>query len=71
MKKTAKTYRYVVRVGPEYVHAGITDDLDGARIEANANWPKGVFFQVGDITTFDEARDWMTKNVSPSGKIRR
>ncbi len=48
MKKPSTTYRYVIRIGPNFVHAGITDDLDRSRTEAMAAWPLGTFFQVGD-----------------------
>lgn len=61
-KKLCTTYRYVVRVGPKFVHGGITDDLDLSKVEAKAAWPTGQFFQVGEKTSLDEARAWVTKN---------
>ncbi len=71
MKKPSTTYRYVIRIGPNFVHAGITDDLDRSRTEAMAAWPLGTFFQVGDKTNLDDARDWMTKNAFLPGGPRR
>lgn len=71
MKKLSTTYRYAIRVGPSFVHAGITDDLDRSRREARVTWPTGSFFQVGDKTNLDEAQAWMTKNVLTVGRARR
>jgi hypothetical protein len=70
MRKLSTTYRFVVRIGPTYVHAGITDDLERSRSEAKAEWPKGTFFQVGDKTNLDEAQLWVTKNAFTSGGSR-
>jgi hypothetical protein len=53
----------MVRVGPTFVHCGLTDDLERAKIEAQATWPTGQFFQVGDKTTVDEARAWVLRNT--------
>jgi hypothetical protein len=71
MKKLSTTYRYAIRIGPKFVHAGITDDLDRSRIEAQSTWPLGTFFQVGEKTNLDEAREWMTHNVLVLGGARR
>jgi len=71
MKMPSTTYRYVIRIGPNFVHAGITDDLDRSRVEAKASWPLGTFFQVGDKTNLDDAQDWMTKNGAPPGRPPR
>jgi len=61
-KKMCTTYRYVVRVGPKFVHGGITDNLDRSKVEAMAAWPNGQFFQVGEKTSLDDARDWVKRN---------
>ena len=63
VRKPLTTYRYVIRIGPRFVHAGITDDLDRSRLEAKTSWPTGSFFQVGDKTNLDEAQKWMIKNA--------
>ncbi|HUX86612.1 MAG TPA: hypothetical protein VMW65_06390 [Chloroflexota bacterium] len=62
VKKVCTTYRYVVRVGPKFVHGGITEDLEVSKVEAKVAWPAGQFFQVGEKTSLDEARDWVTRN---------
>jgi hypothetical protein len=62
VKKLCTTYRYVVRVGPTFVHGGITDNLELSKAEAKAAWPTGRFFQVGEKTSLNEARDWVTRN---------
>lgn len=66
MKKVATTYRYVIRLGPTYVHGGITDDLARSAAEGLARWPTGHFFQVGDRTTEDDAQAWAKRNGYPS-----
>lgn len=62
MKKPRDTYRFVVRLGPSFVQGGITDDLGRAEDEARLRWPLGQFHQVGDITTVDEAQEWLKRN---------
>ena len=63
MKKPSTTYRYVIRVGPKFVHGGVTDNLERSKVEAKAMWPTGQFFQVGEKTSLDEAREWVTRNA--------
>jgi hypothetical protein len=41
----------------------MTDDLARAKVEAKAAWPTGQFFQVGEKTSLDEAREWVTRNA--------
>ena len=65
-KKLCTTYRYVIRVGPRFVHGGITDNLDRSKDEAKTAWPDGQFFQVGEKTSLDEARDWVKRNGFPA-----
>jgi hypothetical protein len=62
VKKTCNTYRYVIRLGPQFVAGGITDDLAHSRSEMKLRWPRGRFFQVGDKTSLDEAQAWAKKN---------
>jgi hypothetical protein len=56
------TYRYVIRLGPKIVQGGITEDLGRSAAEGKARWPTGHFFQVGERTTEQEARDWARRN---------
>jgi hypothetical protein len=62
VKKTCDTYRYVIRQGPGFVHGGITDDLVRSKMEGKTRWPQGRFFQVGEKTSLDEAREWAKRN---------
>ncbi len=62
MKKICDTYRYVIRLGPQSVAGGITDDLARSKSEGKSRWPLGRFFQVGEKTSLDEARDWAKRN---------
>lgn len=62
VKKPRDTYRFVIRLGPAFVQGGITDDLDRAEDEARLRWPLGRFHQVGEITTADDAQEWLTRN---------
>jgi hypothetical protein len=62
VKKVFDTYRYVIRLGPTSVAGGITDDLARTKSEGKARWPGGRFFQVGEKTSLDEARDWARRN---------
>jgi hypothetical protein len=61
-KKLCTTYRFVVRVGPAFVHGGMTDNLERSKTEAKAAWPNGHFFQVGEKTTVEEASSWAKRN---------
>jgi hypothetical protein len=62
VRKLHDTYRFIIRDGPKIVHGGITDDLERSKAEGRRRWPGGRFFQVGEKTTDDEAREWATKN---------
>lgn len=65
VKKVNTTFRYVIRLGPQFVHGGITTDLARAAAEGKTRWPTGHFFQVGEQTTEDEARAWAKRNGYP------
>ncbi len=62
MKKLCDTYRYVIRLGPEFVEGGITEDLLRSKTEGRSRWPTGRFFQVGEKTSLNEAQEWAKRN---------
>ena len=62
MSKIHDTYRFIIRDGPTIVQGGITNDLARSRAEGRLKWPNGRFFQVGERTTDQDAREWAKRN---------
>ena len=58
MANDRDTFKYVMKIGNEIVHRGVTNDLDRRESEHQLTWSDAHILQVGRKTTRDAALTW-------------